>query len=130
MKSKGLGDTIAKITEATGIDKLVKFIAGEDCGCDERKEKLNKLFPYAKPLCLTEDEFNTLDTYFKQNTNTLTSDEQTSLIAINNRVLNQRLTFSTCSSCLRDLVSKLRVIYNEYSPEQTEEVTTKENAVD
>ncbi|NBW59216.1 MAG: hypothetical protein EBR41_01400 [Crocinitomicaceae bacterium] len=126
MKSKGLGDTIAKITEATRIDKLVKFIAGEDCGCDERKEKLNKLFPYAKPLCLTEDEFNTLDAYFKQNTNTLTSDEQTSLIAINNRVLNQKLTFSTCSSCLRDLVSKLRVIYNEYSPEQTEEVTTEE----
>lgn len=126
MKSKGLGDTIAKITEATGIDKLVKFVAGEDCGCDERKEKLNKLFPYAKPLCLTEDEFNTLDNYFKQNTNTLTSDEQTSLIAINNRVLNQKLTFSTCSSCLRDLVSKLRVIYNEYSPEQTEEVTTEE----
>jgi ABC-type thiamine transport system ATPase subunit len=121
MKSKGLGDTIAKITEATGIDKLVKFIAGEDCGCDERKEKLNKLFPYAKPLCLTEDEFNTLDTYFKQNTNTLTSDEQTSLIAINNRVLNQKLTFSTCSSCLRDLVSKLRVIYNEYTPEETTE---------
>ena len=126
MKSKGLGDTIAKITEATGIDKLVKFVAGEDCGCDERKEKLNKLFPYAKPLCLTEDEFNTLDTYFKQNTNTLTSDEQTSLIAINNRVLNQRLTFSTCSSCLRDLVSKLRVIYNEYSLEQTEENASNE----
>ena len=125
MKSKGLGDTIAKITEATGIDKLVKFIAGEDCGCDERKEKLNKLFPYAKPLCLTEDEFNTLDTYFKQNTNTLTSDEQTSLIAINNRILNQRLTFSTCSSCLRDLVSKLRVIYNEYSPEQTEDASSE-----
>jgi len=125
MKSKGLGDTIAKITEATGIDKLVKFVAGEDCGCDERKEKLNKLFPYAKPLCLTEDEFNTLDVYFKQNTNTLTSDEQTSLIAINNRVLNQRLTFSTCSSCLRDLVSKLRVIYNEYSPEQTEDASNK-----
>jgi len=130
MKSKGLGDTIAKITEATGIDKLAKFVLGEDCGCDERKEKLNKLFPYAKPLCLTEDEFNTLDAYFKQNTNTLTSDEQTSLIGINNRVLNQKLTFSTCSSCLRDLVSKLRVIYNEYSPEQTEEVTTEENAVD
>ena len=125
MKSKGLGDTIAKITEVTRIDKLVKFIAGEDCGCDERKEKLNKLFPYAKPLCLTEDEFNTLDAYFKQNTNTLTSDEQTSLIAINNRVLNQKLTFSTCSSCLRDLVSKLRVIYNEYSPEQTEDASSE-----
>ena len=42
-KSKGLGDTIAKVTKATGIDKAVKFIAGADCGCDERKEKLNKL---------------------------------------------------------------------------------------
>ena len=121
MKSKGLGDTIAKITEATGVDKLVKFIAGEDCGCEERKEKLNKLFPYAKPLCLTEDEFNYLDSYFKINSNQLTSEQQHELIKINNRVLNQRLTFSSCSSCLRDLVSKLRVIYNEYK---------EENAVD
>ena len=29
-KSKGLGDTIAKVTKATKIDKLVKWIAGED----------------------------------------------------------------------------------------------------
>ena len=116
-KSKGLGDTIAKITEATGVDKLVKFIAGEDCGCEERKEKLNKLFPYAKPLCLTENEFNYLDSYFKINSNQLTSEQQHELIKINNRVLNQRLTFSSCSSCLRDLVSKLRVIYNEYKEE-------------
>jgi hypothetical protein len=116
-KSKGLGDTIAKITEATGVDKLVKFIAGEDCGCEERKEKLNKLFPYAKPLCLTEDEFNYLDSYFGINSNQLTSEQQHELIKINNRVLNQRLTFSSCSSCLRDLVSKLRVIYNKYKEE-------------
>ena len=86
-ESKGLGDTIAKITKATGIDKVAKFVLGEDCGCDERKEKLNKLFPYAKPKCLTEDEFKTLDTYFEKNTDTLTSEEQLSFIAINNSVL-------------------------------------------
>lgn len=120
-ESKGLGDTIAKITKATGIDKIVKFVAGEDCGCDERKEKLNKLFPYAKPKCLTEDEYNILDAYFNKNTETLLSEEQTDFIKINNRVLDQKLTFSTCSSCVRDLVSKLRIIYNEYTPEQTEE---------
>ena len=120
-ESKGLGDTIAKITKATGIDKIVKFVAGEDCGCDERKEKLNKLFPYAKPKCLTEDEYNILNTYFNKNTETLLSEEQTDFIKINNRVLDQKLTFSTCSSCVRDLVSKLRIIYNEYTPEQTEE---------
>tara|TARA_Y100000593_G_C4229422_1_gene296170 strand:+ start:457 stop:603 length:147 start_codon:yes stop_codon:yes gene_type:complete len=48
MKSKGLGDTIEKITEATGIKKVVEKIVGDDCGCNKRKEKLNKIFPYKK----------------------------------------------------------------------------------
>tara|TARA_R110002050_G_C8531844_1_gene478707 strand:- start:67 stop:231 length:165 start_codon:yes stop_codon:yes gene_type:complete len=47
MESKGLGDTIAKITKATGIDKVVEAIV-EDCGCEARQERLNKLFPYKK----------------------------------------------------------------------------------
>ena len=56
-KSKGLGDTIEKITTATGIKAAVKAVVGEDCGCDERKEKLNRLFPYKRePECLTDDE--------------------------------------------------------------------------
>ena len=48
-KSKGLGDTIEKITKITGIKKVVEKVSevtGKDCGCDERKETLNKLFPY------------------------------------------------------------------------------------
>jgi len=49
-KSKGLGDTIAKVTSATKLDKLAEKIAHivgqEDCGCSERQETLNKLFPY------------------------------------------------------------------------------------
>ena len=36
-ESKGLGDTIEKVFEATGIKKLVHFIAGDDCNCNERK---------------------------------------------------------------------------------------------
>ncbi len=50
MESKGLGDTIAKFTGALKIDKLaeaVAALAGADgCGCKERKEYLNELFPY------------------------------------------------------------------------------------
>lgn len=49
-KSKGLGDTVAKITEATGLDKLAERMARamgkEDCGCKRRQEKLNEIFPY------------------------------------------------------------------------------------
>ena len=44
MQSKGLGSDIKRITAATGLDKLAKKIAkllDEDCGCDERAEKLD-----------------------------------------------------------------------------------------
>ena len=47
-ESKGLGDTIEKITEVTGIKKVVEKVAGKDCGCNKRKEKLNKILPYKK----------------------------------------------------------------------------------
>ena len=49
MKSKGLGDTIEKITKATGIKKVVDNIGkatGKDCGCSKRKQNLNDKFPY------------------------------------------------------------------------------------
>ena len=47
MKSKGLGDSIEKLTEATGIKKVVNKITGDkDCGCNKRKEILNKIVPY------------------------------------------------------------------------------------
>ena len=49
MESKGLGDTIEKITKATGIKKVVDTISKateKDCGCSKRKEVLNKAFPY------------------------------------------------------------------------------------
>jgi len=45
MASKGLGDTIEKITKATGIKTIVDKLPG-DCGCNKRKEALNKAFPY------------------------------------------------------------------------------------
>ena len=52
-ESKGLGDTIEKITTATGIKKVVhavtKAAGKEDCGCNKRKEALNKAFPYNNP---------------------------------------------------------------------------------
>lgn len=49
-KSKGLGDTIEKFTTATGIKKVVDNIAektGKPCGCEKRRDALNKMFPYA-----------------------------------------------------------------------------------
>ena len=51
-KSKGLGDTVEKILKATGVKKIVeattKAAGIEDCVCEERRDKLNKMFPYKK----------------------------------------------------------------------------------
>ena len=50
-KSKGLGDSIEKITKATGIKKVVDKVSkttGKDCSCNKRKDTLNRLFPYNK----------------------------------------------------------------------------------
>ena len=48
-KPKGLGDTIEKITKVTGIKKVVDTVSkviDKNCGCGERKDTLNRLFPY------------------------------------------------------------------------------------
>tara|TARA_R110000765_G_scaffold355942_1_gene446109 strand:- start:17 stop:247 length:231 start_codon:yes stop_codon:yes gene_type:complete len=49
-ESKGLGDTVEKFTKATGLYTLAgmaaKFVGKEDCGCGQRKDKLNNMFPY------------------------------------------------------------------------------------
>ena len=51
-KSKGFGDTIAKITNATGLDKVADAVAkaagAEDCGCNRRRKTLNEILPYTK----------------------------------------------------------------------------------
>lgn len=63
-QAKGLGDTIEAITEATGIKAAVELFSkatGIDCGCDERKAKLNELFSYSRTVnCLTEKDYNAL----------------------------------------------------------------------
>lgn len=50
--STGFGDSIAKVTNFFGIDKLADAVAklagAEGCGCAERREYLNQLFPYEK----------------------------------------------------------------------------------
>lgn len=48
LKSKGLGDTVEKILGKMGITEsiLKKAFKVKDCGCNDRKEWLNKIFSY------------------------------------------------------------------------------------
>lgn len=113
--SKGLGDTVEKITTATGIKKAVKWLAGDDCGCDERKEKLNKLFPSRfKADCLQKDEYEFLKNWFSQNKTRMKPSEQRDLLVIYNRVFRTKQQYTTCASCLRDINNRIKRVYETY----------------
>ena len=115
IKAKGLGDTVEQVLEATGIAKIAKWVLGEDCGCDKRKQILNDLYPYYKPQCLTEDEFNYLDKYYSENKNTVQPDVQKEVLKIYNRVFHQKASLTSCSSCYKKTVhDKLNNVYKEY----------------
>ena len=116
-KAKGLGDTIDQITTATGIKALVKFVAGKDCGCDQRKEALNKLFPYSKPNCLTEPDYNFLKEFFEVTRGAIVPTVQYRLNQIYTNVFNKPAEFTSCGSCLLDRVNELKKIYDSYVQE-------------
>ena len=113
-QSLGLGDTVEKVFQATGIDKLAKFVLGEDCNCEERKQKLNHLFPYIKPECLTEDEYNYLTEWFAVNRNSVKPSEQREILKIYNRTFKQNQEPTSCATCLADIINKLKKIHENY----------------
>lgn len=115
-QSKGLGDSVEKITEKTGIKKAAKFLFGEDCGCDERKEKLNKMFPYSKkPECLKQREYKFLDRIYKANARVLSREDNQELYRVYNRVFKAKKVSTTCGSCVKSVMNELKIIYDEYT---------------
>ena len=112
--SEGLGDTVEKITKATGIKKVVEIFAdGKDCGCDARQSKLNKIFRYSKPKCLNEDEFELIRIAVETKKNKFTSGDQETYKAIYERVFGKKVTCTPCSfknEIWKDLIR----IYSEY----------------
>ena len=114
----GLGDAIQKVTKATGIEKVVKWIAGEDCGCEERKQKLNELFPIYKPLCLTEDEYKWMTNFRSIKSNTLVDEEARILSSIYTRVFQLRRPYMPCKcdpNAWNELIADLNKIYDTYT---------------
>ena len=45
-RMRGLGDLVATVTRATGIDRVVNRVTKGKCGCGRRRESLNRLVPF------------------------------------------------------------------------------------
>ena len=111
-KSKGLGDTIERITKATGIKAVVdkvSEITGIDCKCQERKEALNKLYPYTRQM--TEDEITIYEEVMSRTKGTLTGDDQAILVRVYNKLFNANKKTSSCDSCVKGTLQKLKTVY-------------------
>ena len=119
-QSEGLGDTVEKVLEVTGVAKVAKWLLGEDCKCDERKEKLNEWFSYRKPECLLEHEHEYLSEWFTEKRYTMKPTEQKRMLEIYNRVFKVNMQPTSCGSCLRDVMNKLEILYNSYADTNAE----------
>jgi len=116
-QSKGLGDSIAKITKATGIDKLAKKVLGEDCNkCEERRKKLNQLFPHFKNIRqFTEDELKIYDEVVPgiELRQRLNAEEKTIIANLYRGVFGQNPQWSSCSPCNKKIMDNLKKVYDK-----------------
>ena len=87
-ESKGLGDSIAKLTKAVGIKPCKS--------CDKRKNILNKLFPFKSVNILNAPQMKLLAK--------LESLSDTEIIEIYNEVFNTNLDISTFNINIRNAV--------------------------
>lgn len=120
-KPKGLGDTIEQITTVTGIKAVVEKVSeltGIDCGCEERREKLNALWDYRRPKCLSEASIEWLNTFLKNKPEQLTIILQNKLKSIYKEVFDIDFPSTNCRSCWRDMIREIERVY---------EVQTNEN---
>jgi len=114
-KASGLGDTIEQVTTATGIKAAVDWFAeatGVDCGCDARKEKLNKLFPYRKPECLTREEYDFIASL--EGKSIINVADQQKLNTAYNRIFHDKVQATNCGSCLKGRIDQLLSVQKAY----------------
>ena len=113
-QGKGLGDRLEDFTTSTGIKKVVKWIAGEDCGCEERKEKLNKLLKGRRANCLKEEEYEWLAKFFGKE---LPQNPKTILprfYQIYNRVFATNEKPTNCPPCFDAQCKAIETVFKNY----------------
>lgn len=110
-KSKGLGDTVEKITEATGIKKAVEAVI-DDCGCTARKEKWNKLFPYGKVMTTEQKAIWENEVKDQWGKGTLDAQAQKAANNLYRDIYRLKARFTRCGGCLKERLQKLEQAYD------------------
>jgi len=124
----GVGTTIEKVLKATGISKLVEVFTpeGEDCGCSERKRRLNNSPTFnasQKPKrCMDKSMFEAYDNFVQSREVDKWSAEESKLV-FNTYEWVFALRYDTkrmCANCngtaniLKMITASLDKVYESY----------------
>lgn len=125
-KPKGLGDVIESITEATGIKAIVEAFTpeGVDCGCNKRKEKLNKLFPIKTSAnCFSEQQHKEWKEFNEVRTIRITHEQILFICKLYSDIFNLPYWKPSCFACsgtvrsISTMIDKLDLVYKTYEDE-------------
>jgi hypothetical protein len=105
--------TVGTLAKTLGIEKLVKWVAGEDCGCDKRAIRLDRHFRGAN--CFTQDEYEYCEKYFPliEGKTVVSREIGERFMQIYQRVFNVTSSCTTCS--FRTRINKLKQYFNKYN---------------
>ncbi len=110
-RSKGLGDTVEKVTKATGLDKVAKAVLGDDCGCNKRKEWLNAKFPYYRTLNPEDKKLYEQHLLGLGSGDQITGAQQRVMLDLISRTTGRRQSFTRCPECILNTLKELQTIY-------------------
>jgi len=121
----GLGDVIEDITKATGIKAIVDKVSdalGVDCGCDERRERLNNLLPRGRKQqrCFTDEEYIKYGEFMQtRKAGRLEKDEVKYLMTIYAKIYNRTWRKVRCTQCalagrVKEAMTDLDKTYNNH----------------
>lgn len=114
-KPKGLGDIVEKFTAVTGIKSAVKTLVGENCGCDERRDKLNEMFPMLKNAEMSKEQMKTWeDLQPALATGRLRGNNSTAFRSLYDAIFEKRHRWCGCGNETPRRIETIKKIY-EYS---------------
>lgn len=114
--TKGLGDVVESVIKTTGIDK---FVEGKDCGCDKRKEILNKIIVGRLEFtCFDEEEHNWWKQFKKERTLRIEDDQVKYICKLYAKTFNKPY-YEPCRNCspkpLIKMIEMLDKVFDTYT---------------
>ena len=98
-KISGVGDVIKAVTNAVGIKTCDE--------CEERRKKLNKLFPFTKVVKeqLTEEEIKFIGSIDRK----ISADQRIELGKVYDRIFGSKTRHCNCPSIYKQMIDRLRI---------------------